>query len=240
MAYTKLANSILTSTIWMENDQTRIVWMTLLAMADQHGEVQASVPGLANVARVSVEACEAAILTFMSPDHYSRTKSSEGRRIEEMDGGWHILNHEKYRELASDLDRKRKAADRQKRRRDRLKAGHVVTLPGVTDCDKSHQIPQAEANTEAEAEADTKKERESARPRFLPPSVDEVKAYAADAKLTNMDSEAFHDHYTANGWKQGGGKPIKDWKAACRQWNRRQLDFGQPKLPEHVTTYKRI
>lgn len=222
----------------MENDQTRIVWLTLLAMADQHGEVQASIPGLANVARVSVSACEEAIRVFLNPDPYSRTKTDEGRRIMEMDGGWHILNHEKYRELASDTDRKRKAAERQRRRRARLKETdcHAVTVVGVTGCDKSHQNPQAEA----EAEAETKEKKERTLSRFVPPSLEEVKAYVAEAKLTNMDSEEFHDHYTANGWKQGGRTQIKDWKATCRNWNRRQLDFGKPKQEEPVSTYRKV
>ena len=40
--YTKLFNSILASTIWRADDKTRIVWITLLAMADKHGIVEAS------------------------------------------------------------------------------------------------------------------------------------------------------------------------------------------------------
>ena len=43
-SYTKLFSSIITSTIWMEDDKTRILWITLLAMADQHGEVYSSIP----------------------------------------------------------------------------------------------------------------------------------------------------------------------------------------------------
>ena len=121
MSYTKLANSILTSTIWMEDDETRIVWLTLLAMADRNGEVQASIPGLANVARVSVQGCHAAIDKFLAPDPYSRTKDDEGRRIEEIRGGWVLINHAEYRNLASDEDRKHKAAERQRRCRDRAR-----------------------------------------------------------------------------------------------------------------------
>lgn len=127
MSYTKLANSILTSTIWMEPDHTRLVWLTLLAMADRNGEVQASIPGLANVARVPVESCRAAIQCFLSPDPDSRTKDDEGRRVEEIQGGWLILNHAEYRNLSSDDDRREKAAIRQQRFRDRQKRNEIVT-----------------------------------------------------------------------------------------------------------------
>ena len=45
--YTKLFNSILQSTIWREDDKTRIVWITLLAMADKNGIAETSLPSLA-------------------------------------------------------------------------------------------------------------------------------------------------------------------------------------------------
>ena len=127
MAYTKLFNSIITSTIWMESDQTRIVWITLLAMADKNGEVQGSIPGIARVAGVSLDACKAAFKAFLSPDPYSRTKDDEGRRIEEIDGGWLLINHAKYREMASRDESKEAAAKRQARARERKKRNKIVT-----------------------------------------------------------------------------------------------------------------
>lgn len=111
----------------MEDDHTRIVWLTLLAMSDKNGEIQASIPGLANIARVPVESCDAAITKFLSPDPYSRTKDDEGRRIEEIQGGWVLLNHGSYRDLASDTDRKAKHAERQARYRDRQKRNNGVS-----------------------------------------------------------------------------------------------------------------
>jgi len=153
MAYTKLAHSILTSTVWQADDQTRIVWMTLLAMADQNGEVQASIPGLAHIARVPVDRCRDAIATFLSPDPDSRTKDDEGRRIEEIRGGWSLINHNHYRDLASDEDRKRKAAERQQRWRDKMKRNAPRNAPVTPSNTKSRQIPQAEAEADITATA---------------------------------------------------------------------------------------
>ena len=121
MSYTKLFHSILDSSIWQESHQTRIVWVTMLAMADQHGEVQAAVPGLAKRAGVTIAEAEQAIETLSAPDTYSRTPDHEGRRIAKIDGGWEILNHAKYRHAASLEDRKEKAAERAKRFRDKNK-----------------------------------------------------------------------------------------------------------------------
>lgn len=95
--YTKLFASILDSTIWRESDKTRILWITMLAMADRNGVVESSVPGLADRARLSRADTDAGLAALMAPDIDSRTKEHEGRRIEQIDGGWLILNHAKYR-----------------------------------------------------------------------------------------------------------------------------------------------
>src|SRR3990167_2677294 len=99
--YTKLFNSILASTIWRAPDTTRLVWITMLAMADKDGIVEASIPGLADFARVSLTACEQALAELAAPDIYSRSKEEEGRRIERMEGGWRLINHGKYRHALS-------------------------------------------------------------------------------------------------------------------------------------------
>ena len=57
------------------------------------------------------------------------------------------------------------------------------------------------------------------RPRFEPPTIAEVREYCRERK-NEVDPEQFHDHYTANGWVQGRGKPIREWKAAVRTWEK--------------------
>jgi len=144
-AFTKLFSSITESTVWCEPLATRIVWITMLAMADRQGRVFASIPGLANRARVEVEEAEQAILRFLEPDRYSRTPDHEGRRIEPIDGGWRLLNYAKYREMRDEEARReyQREWDQTRRRR-------------PTQSDKSDKIrpqpTQAEAEAEAEAE----------------------------------------------------------------------------------------
>lgn len=230
--FTKLANSILTSTVWMESNETRIVWLTLLAMCDKNGEVQASIPGLANVARVSIEDCEAAIALFLAPDRYSRTKTSDGRRIEEIDGGWVLLNHEKYRELGSDSDRRAKAAERQRRFRERHNGesgalrnvtGRYGALRDVTGDVLSRQIP----HTDTDADTDAVKKKDAAHPKkkaFTPPTVEQVSEYCRE-RGNHVDPQQFVDHYQGNGWMRGKNK-IKDWKACVRTWERNSNNGG--------------
>jgi hypothetical protein len=104
--YTKLFSSILASTVWREDADTRLVWITLLAMADKHGVAEGSVPGLADFARVPVENTRRALAKLAAPDPDSRSQEHEGRRIQSVDGGWLLLNHAKYRERLN-LDERR-------------------------------------------------------------------------------------------------------------------------------------
>lgn len=97
--FVKLYGSILTSSIWEEDPSTRLVWITLLAMADKEGHVQSSIPGLARMANVSREDCDRAIDVLATPDTNSGSTDYEGRRIKVLDGGFHLLNYAKYREI---------------------------------------------------------------------------------------------------------------------------------------------
>ena len=59
---------------------------------------------------------------------------------------------------------------------------------------------------------------EPKRKRFVPPTIDEVKAYCRE-RQNGVDAERFIDYYTSNGWLVGKNK-MKDWKAAVRTWER--------------------
>ena len=55
--------------------------------------------------------------------------------------------------------------------------------------------------------------------RFRPPTAEDVEAYAAEHGLA-IDAAAFVDFYASKGWKVGSAA-MKDWKAAVRNWCRR-------------------
>ena len=84
---------------------------------------------------------------------------------------------------------------------------------------------------ESESEKESEKEKEMkvarrARARFSPPSADDVSAYAAERGL-DIDAAAFVDFYAAKGWKVGTS-PMRDWRAAVRNWCRRDGGRGRP------------
>lgn len=116
----------------------------MLAMSDSRGRIWGSIPGLANRARVSVDSVRVAIATFLGPDPDSRTTAYEGRRIEPIDGGWRLLNHEKYRAI-----RDEESAKESKRKYINNRRAAERKSKGVENVDRGRD--NAEADTDAEA-----------------------------------------------------------------------------------------
>lgn len=121
IGYTKLFESLVTSTIWQKDLATRVVWVTMLALKNRDHVVEASVPGLAHVAGVKVEECRKALEDFSSPDPDSRSHEWEGRRIQEVEGGWLILNGQKYQDKMSREEIRAANARRMQIYRDKLR-----------------------------------------------------------------------------------------------------------------------
>ena len=149
--FTKLFSSIVTSTIWQEDSDTKVVWVTMLALVNADGFVDTTIPGLANIANVSVEKTREAIAKFESPDPDSRTIDHDGRRIAKVDNGWFLLNHAKYRKMRNPEERKEYMRKYMKEYRKQ----NVKNVNNVNSCK-----PQL-AHTDTEAEADTVKQRRS-------------------------------------------------------------------------------
>src|SRR6266446_3587224 len=205
--YTKLFSSIVTSTIWTESNETRLVWITMLALSDKDGVVPASVPGLANLARVSLEECEQALGVLAGPDKYSRTTEFEGRRIEKIDGGWRLLNHGKYRRMLSTEERREYLATKQREYRSRVKQSST-SVTDVSDTDT--RLTHTDADTEAEADS---KEKQHIKP---------------PASLAASEFRLFWDKYpkkigeqrAREAWKKSGCEgrlgeilaSLKDWQ----------------------------
>lgn len=61
------------------------------------------------------------------------------------------------------------------------------------------------------------------RKRLKRPEQTEVSCYADQIALPAREANRFYDYYASNGWKVGG-KPMKDWKAALRNWKRNHED----------------
>lgn len=107
--YIPLVGSLIHSTIWREPDHVRLLWITMLCMADASGYVGASVPGLADAARITIDQCRDALRRLMSEDPDSRDPSDSGQRVFTADGGWTIPAVPRYRsKVGSNAERCRR------------------------------------------------------------------------------------------------------------------------------------
>ena len=108
--------------------------------------------------------------------------------------------------------------------RDEASTMHDGGQAGCTGDAKHRPEKESESEKESEKEKEMKGARR-ARARFSPPSADDVSAYATERGL-DIDAAAFVDFYAAKGWKVGTS-PMRDWRAAVRNWCRRDGGRGR-------------
>lgn len=154
--YTKLFERILDSTIWREEDPTRILWIAMLALADQDGIVSCTIPGLADRARITLDQCERALQQFQQPDKYSWSQEKEGRRIEPVNGGWRLINHAKFRALMSAEELREKTRIRVAKWRERQKDVTVTKSNAGNDKQKQKHSKHMGSNKSSIVNTDSK------------------------------------------------------------------------------------
>jgi hypothetical protein len=147
--FVKLFSAILDSSVWSYDAETRIVWITLLAMSDADGLVHAAVPGIARRAGVSLSVTQEALKLFQEPDEHSRSDAYDGRRIERQGRDWLILNFKEHR--ARQVVEAEKARKRKWWRENRGKDAKLdAKLADSSDPSiKTRPIPEAEADPKA-------------------------------------------------------------------------------------------
>lgn len=190
LVYTKLFKDILLSSLWAEDSDTRIVWVTLLALADQDGMVSASASGIAHAARVDGEITKDALAKFCAPDPDSRTPDNEGRRIEHVTGGYVILNYRLYRDKKNPAEERAKTRERVRKHRARKK---IAT--GNADVTKSNKSNDKQKQKQKHMQ---KKKRKTLAPSdsdessslVVPADLEGLELYETDKRLCR-DWKAF-------------------------------------------------
>ena len=99
--------------------------------------------------------------------------------------------------------------------------------------DKKKLSIESKESTDKPCEGTTK------RTAFVVPSLEIVKDYFSTIKGGDTDAECFYDYFTANGWRTGKN-PVKDWKAAARNWMRRKSEFSNTTQNQTNHETKRI
>lgn len=101
--------------------------------------------------------------------------------------------------------------------------------PYTDESERIRKIPTTSTTTTT-----TKKDCMGDKPqrtkKFVSPTLEEVKAYAAE-RGSNVDPERFFDYFTAGDWKDSRGNPVRSWKQKFLTWER-----AQPKALQQVAT----
>jgi hypothetical protein len=206
--YNKIFTKILDSSVWLEPNSTRIVWITFLAAMDEEGFVQfASVRNVAHRANVSIDEAKSALDSLEAPDHDSGDPDNDGRRVEKVDGGWVVLNSEKYRSVAT--REHQKALNRERVRRHRAKGECNGAVMGGNE-----SVTPSEAEAEAKAEhleADgpsgspppkAKKRKTAAKPKIN--DAEWIEGLKADPAYAGIDVD--REHGKMHRWCETNGK----------------------------------
>lgn len=227
MAYSKLHSSLVYSSLWTQPDEVRLLFITLLAVADRQGYVYGSRSGLERLANIIVRERddESPWDVLMSPDPDSsdlmRNPENEGRRIEEVPGGFRLLNFEYYRGLRNEDDRREQTRQAQARFREKKKhsSGGRSVSPS-----KPASSMMSQSNASPSVSASGKKEEGT------------------------REKEEFEKFWAAYPRKQAKQGALKAWKKvdveaseilAALEWQKKSHDWTKEggKFIPHASTY---
>ena len=223
MAYSKLHSSLVNSSLWTEEDHVRILFITLLALCDADGCVYGSRMGLERVAMIDQDACKErdpwAVL--LGPDYDSsdkmRAPENEGRRIEEIPGGFRLLNFAYYRGLRNDDDRREQNRLAQERFRNKSKPQSATVSRG--------KPVKAQAEAEAEAEAAYAPAERPNRKEFVEFAV------SPHCGLAEWKAADTWNEMQACGWLDYNRRSVRDWKAFLLRVKTKWEADGRPNGP---------
>ena len=203
MAFVKLDCGILDSTLWVDRE-ARELFITALLMAvpreigeetptlnvrdtergpvtvppGWYGFIPAAGPGIVRRAGLERESGMAALERLCEVDDESRTPDFDGRRMVRVDGGYILLNYNKYRQ------KDHTAAERSARYREKQKAVTQQSA-SVTSRVTNRSVTQAEAEAEVKAEIST--------PKLLPENENQMEKPASINSET-YDQSTSTDH----------------------------------------------
>lgn len=164
--WTKLHASIVNSSLNDLDLATFKLFMIMLSQGYPDGKVIMTETALALAARLTEEQCQQSLIILMSPDRHSRTPNSAsgeivnklsemstsvnkrkqtdlltgvvdtGYRVEEIQGGWRILNYALYKKKGRSVDRREymKLAQRKYRAKKRAAKKQPVSTTHVNTC----------------------------------------------------------------------------------------------------------
>lgn len=153
--YGKIFDSIYKGTLYGQWEAI-VTLQQLVTLCDSQGVIDMTPQAIAATTSIPLNIINKGLKVLQDPDPFSRTPGEEGRRIVLIDDhrpwGWFIVNHKKYRDMASYEEKK--LADKIRIAEKRKAAKNEV----VASCRKLSQTVEKVANvayTNADTNADT-------------------------------------------------------------------------------------
>jgi len=103
----------------------------------------------------------------------------------------------------------------------KAESGSKTGLQKRTPSERLANAKRTPSYTDTETDTETYKPPKGGAGGFKKPTLSELSSYFQEINLSE-DPQRFLDYYQANGWKVGRN-PMKDWRAAARQWKARRV-----------------
>lgn len=127
MPFKMLSTNLVSSSLWSLPPATRVVFLTALSRSDNEGFYHASRSGFLRESNVTQEEFDRALIELESPDPDSRDMDYGGARLSKIEGGWLILNHDKYHQR-EEVKREQAKIRMQKMRSNKVSPSHTLPL----------------------------------------------------------------------------------------------------------------
>lgn len=223
--YGKIFESIYDGTL-AEDWRALITFQQMIILCDSDGIVDMTPTAISRRTGIPIEHIKAGIEILEATDPHSRTADYDGKRILRIDPdrpwGWELVNHEKYRSMRSQEDRKEYMRNYMRERRDIEKLEEnqePCKQEKLTDVNSKQELA-ALANTYASVSVSVLNNKSVKKSyRFEKPSITDIRNYCQSIG-SSINPATFFNHYETVGWKVGKNQ-MKDWKAAVRGWTSR-------------------
>lgn len=149
--YGKLFEQMYDGTL-ADNWQALITFQQMIILCDDSGIIDLTPGAISRRTGIPLEHIETGIQALESEDPYSRTPEEGGRRIVRLDDhrpwGWRIVNHQKYKQIASYEDKKRADRVRIAAKREKEKSQPVATCR--SESQKVADVAHTDTDTDTE------------------------------------------------------------------------------------------
>lgn len=199
----------ITSWEWFRYPNTLCLFIYLLLKANykdldfhgrtiKRGQIVTSLPKISTDTGLSIQQTRTALSHLILTGEVTDEATHQNR----------IITIVKYDSYQSSTDKSTDDQQTINRRANRQSTDELT--PSIEDIESIESIEQIEPLT---------RERKPAPSRFTPPTKEQIYDFCLENEL-GIDVDYLYDYYTAKGWKIGK-ETMKDWKAAVRNWARR-------------------